>query len=193
MSIAGRTTLINSSLSNSFIYHMSMYWLPQTSVNALDKQRRTFFWHGGGQKRKYHLVRWETICKSKRKGGLGIKDIRKMNISSLCKWWWRLDTESGLWQDLVKAKYLKIDLLNTVKRRYDDSPIWKDLMKIRHIYLGGRKIKPGNGAQTLFWTVTWLEETPLSFNFSTLFEICEEKTISLDNFLTRNGQLTFRR
>lgn len=52
MSIAGRTTLINSSLSNSFICHMSMYWLPQTTVTALDRQRRSFFWQGGGQKKK---------------------------------------------------------------------------------------------------------------------------------------------
>ena len=40
LSIAGRTTLINSSLSNSFIYHMSIYILPKTIVAKLDKQRR---------------------------------------------------------------------------------------------------------------------------------------------------------
>jgi hypothetical protein len=48
MSIAGRTTLINSSLTSTFIYHMSMYLLPKTIVNELDKQRRKFFWQGGG-------------------------------------------------------------------------------------------------------------------------------------------------
>ena len=36
---------------------------------------------------KYHLVRWGVLCKSKKKGGLGIKDIRKMDISLLYKWW----------------------------------------------------------------------------------------------------------
>ena len=43
LSIAGRTTLINSRLSNSSIYHMSMYLLPKTTTDKLDKQRRTFF------------------------------------------------------------------------------------------------------------------------------------------------------
>lgn len=66
MSIAGRTTLINSSLTSTFIYHMSMYMLPKTIIKELDKQRRRFFWQGGGQKKKYHLVRWEVICKSKK-------------------------------------------------------------------------------------------------------------------------------
>jgi len=37
LSIAGRTILINSSLSSSFIYHMSMYLLPKIVIKALDK------------------------------------------------------------------------------------------------------------------------------------------------------------
>jgi hypothetical protein len=85
---------------------MSIYLLPKTTVAKLDKQRRTFFWQGGGVKRKYHLVKWETICKNKENGGLGVKDIHKMNISLLCKWWWRLESENGLWQDIIEAKYL---------------------------------------------------------------------------------------
>lgn len=174
MPIAGRTTLINSSMSNSFIYHMSMYWLPQTSINILNKQSRTFFWQGGGQRRKYHIVRWEVICKSKKKGGLRVKDIWK-NLCLLCKWWWRLDNESGLWQDIVKTKYLKNELISSVQPRFDDSPIWKDLMKVSIIYLRGRKIKPGNGAKTLLWTVTWVGEIPLCSRFSVLFELCNEK------------------
>jgi hypothetical protein len=38
----------------------------------------------------YHMV-----CKSKKKGGLGMKKLRKMNISLLCKWWWMLEEEEG--------------------------------------------------------------------------------------------------
>jgi hypothetical protein len=59
-----------------------------------------------GQKKKYHLVRWEIICKSKKKGGLGIEDLKRMNISLLCKWWWKLEKEDGLWQQIIRHKYL---------------------------------------------------------------------------------------
>jgi hypothetical protein len=145
LSYAGRTTLINSSLSGSFTYHMSMYLLPKTTTKKLDKQRRTFFWQGGSTKKKYRLIRWEIICKSKKKGGLGIKDIRKMNISLLCKWWWRLEKEHGVWQDIVKAKYLQHDGVRSVKHRINDSHVWTDLLKIKHIYLNGRKIETKNG------------------------------------------------
>jgi hypothetical protein len=83
LSIAGRTTLINSSLVNSPIYHMSMFLLPKTEFKRMDKGRRKFFWQGGSLKKKYHLVQWKKICRAK-KGGLGIKDLRKMNMSLLC-------------------------------------------------------------------------------------------------------------
>jgi hypothetical protein len=58
---------------------------------------------GGG----YQLVRWQKICRSKKKGGLGIKNLWKMNIGLLCKWWWSLETGEGLWQDIVRIKYMK--------------------------------------------------------------------------------------
>jgi hypothetical protein len=118
LSIAGTATLINSSPTSTYIYHMSMYLLPKTVVKQLDKQRRTFFWQGGGHKKKYYLLRWEIICKSKKKGGLGIKSIEKMNLSLLCKWWWRLD---------VKNK-----VVGNVSHRLGDSPIWTDLLKVKH-------------------------------------------------------------
>ena len=138
MSIAGRVTLINSCLSNSFIYHMSMYLPPKIIVKNLNKQRRCFLWQGGGRKRKYHLVKWTNICRRKKKGGLGIKNISKMNVSLLCKWWWKLEMENGLQQDIVRTKYLSNDLISTVKWKMNDSPIWKDLLQIRHICLRGR-------------------------------------------------------
>jgi hypothetical protein len=77
MSIAGRTTLVNSSLISSFIYHMSMYLMPKTVVEELDKQRRTFFWQGGSTKKKYHLIRWGIFCKSKKRGDGALRILGK--------------------------------------------------------------------------------------------------------------------
>lgn len=55
----------------------------------------------------YHLVKWDKLCLPKQKGGLGIHDLRKMNLSLLCKWWWKLEKEAGTWQDIVQGKYVK--------------------------------------------------------------------------------------
>lgn len=135
MSIVGRTTLINSSLNNAPIYHMSIYLLPKSIIYKLDKIRRRFFWQGGGTKRKYHLLKWTQKFKHKKKGGLGIKDIRKMNVSLMTKWWWKLEREDGLWQKIIQFKYLCGKSVCTMNHRQSDSATWTDLLKIRHIYL----------------------------------------------------------
>ena len=179
MSIAGRTTLLSSSLNNAPIYQMSIYLLPKTIVYKLDKIRRTFFWQGGGTRRKYHLIRWTKICKSKKKGGLGIKDIRLMNISLLTKWWWKLDNEKGFWQDIIHFKYIKKESICTAKHRQTDSPIWSDLLKVRNIYIQGRRNKVKNGQKTLFWKDTWLYDQPLYMIYLDLFNMCELKDICI--------------
>lgn len=42
----------------------------------------------------------------KEQGGLGILDLDTVNIALLGKWLWRLETEEGSWQDLIKSKYV---------------------------------------------------------------------------------------
>jgi hypothetical protein len=68
-----------------------------------------------------------------------------MNISLLCKWWWKLDNENDLWQRIIKFKYLKEESMCTVKHKQNDSPMWTDLLKIKYIYLQGRKMVIKNG------------------------------------------------
>jgi hypothetical protein len=193
MSIAGRKTLIDSNLSNAPIYQMSIYLLPKTIVNMMDKTRRSFFWQGGGTKKKYHLVRWTKICKSKKKGGPGIKDIRKMNVSFLCKWLWKLETESGLWQQIINFNYLKKDSICTVKHRQTDSPIWTDLLKIRDVYLRGRKVIVGNGRKALFWHDKWLYEKSLIQLFPYLFAMCSQQNITVEEVEVNPSAVTFTR
>jgi hypothetical protein len=49
-----------------------------------------------------------------------------MNISLLSKWWWRLDDESGVRQDIIKAKYLRNSEVGNVRHKIDDSAVWTD-------------------------------------------------------------------
>jgi len=115
----------------------------------------------------------------KKGGGLGIKDIRKMNIS-FCKWFWRLETESGIWQELIRYKYLKHDSVCTVKHRQSDSAIWSDLLKVSDVYLQGRKMIIGNGQKTLFWKDKWLYEKSLELLFPDLFAMCLHQNITVE-------------
>jgi hypothetical protein len=81
------------------------------------------------------MIRWDFTAGPKEKGGLGIKDLDKMNKSLLVKWWWKLESKDGLWQKLVKAKYVKGRPVACIEPRQHDSPLWAELLKIRQIYI----------------------------------------------------------
>jgi hypothetical protein len=70
--------------------------------------RQRFFWQGSSTKKKYYLVRWTMITRPKNKGGLGVKDLIKMNISILCKWWWKIESGEGLWQ-VIARKNIRLE------------------------------------------------------------------------------------
>jgi hypothetical protein len=59
---------------------------------------------GGGKKISW--VKWVSVCHSKNNGGLGVKDIRIMNVNLLANWRWRLiDGDTALWKEVLKARY----------------------------------------------------------------------------------------
>jgi len=139
LSFGGRLTLLNACLSSIPIYSMSMYLLPKTILKKIDVIRKRFFWQGGNVKRKYHLVKWLRICQLKKKGSLGVKDLWKMNISLMCKWWWKLERSEGLWQEIVRKKYVNNCCLISLKNKPTNSPVWNQLLSIKDIYIGGKK------------------------------------------------------
>ena len=66
LSLGGRVTLLNSVLLAIPLYWMSIYRLPAKIRHKIDKIRRIFLWHGGNSTRKkYSLVAWNVVCKSK--------------------------------------------------------------------------------------------------------------------------------
>ena len=106
MSSAARLILTNSSLSSLPLFIMGMFLLADDVHARLDTPISRFFWEGTRIKRKYHLVKWAAMCRHKKFGRLGILKSKHMNAALLSKWWWRLaQNESGLWAQLLKAKY----------------------------------------------------------------------------------------
>jgi hypothetical protein len=55
LSYGGKTVLINSSLSNTPIYYMSMFLMPKPVTKRIDKMRRRFFFGRGEFEEKIPL------------------------------------------------------------------------------------------------------------------------------------------
>ena len=85
--------------------------LPFELCDKLDKLSRDFLWGSSTVKRKMHLVKWDVVCLLRKKGGLGVKNMRLMNQALLAKASWRLaQDDKGLWARMMRGKYCKTGL-----------------------------------------------------------------------------------
>jgi hypothetical protein len=67
----------------------------------------------------------------KDQGGLGILDLEKMNIALLAKWIWKIFNEDGIWQQILRKKYLQKQTLCQAVTKNGDSHFWQGLMKVK--------------------------------------------------------------
>ena len=73
---------------------------------------------GAGEKRKYHMVKWEAMQRPKDYGGLGFIDVRIMNTCLLAKWIDRLERgDNTICGELLRKKYLGEKSIYQVHRK----------------------------------------------------------------------------
>lgn len=59
-----------------------------------------------GEEFKFHLIKWEMVCRPISNGGLGIKNLRVFNQALLVKCLWRYTKEpEALWKMVIENKY----------------------------------------------------------------------------------------
>ncbi|MCH96040.1 RNA-directed DNA polymerase (Reverse transcriptase), partial [Trifolium medium] len=106
VSLGGRIVLINSVLNAIPIFFLSFLKAPATVIKKIVRIQREFLWGGVKGGRKISWVSWKEVCKPKCQGGLGVRDVGKVNRSLLIKWRWRLlQKDNALWKDILVAKY----------------------------------------------------------------------------------------
>jgi hypothetical protein len=145
LSLGGRLILINSVLTNMVLYMISFFLLPKGVSNKLDYYRSRFFWQGDSEKKKYQLVKWSVVCRPKDQGGLGVHDLQVKNTALLGKWLFKLLTEDGIWQTLLKRKYVGSKALSQVIWKLGDSHFWAGLMATKNFFhFGSFSINDGS-------------------------------------------------
>ena len=121
LSVGGRLVLINSVLSSLPMFMMSFFEIPRGILKKLDYFRSRFFWQSDEHKKKYRLIKWEVVCTLKDQGGLGVLNLGVHNKYLLSKWLFKLINGDGVWQKLLKNKYLRDKTLSQVQYMPGDS------------------------------------------------------------------------
>ncbi|RVX15731.1 Twinkle-like protein, chloroplastic/mitochondrial [Vitis vinifera] len=133
----------------------------------LEKIQRDFLWGGGNLDHKPHLVRWELVCLSKAKGGLGVKSLSLLNKTLLAKWNWRFANErEALWNQVIRGKYgeARGGWCSREVREAHGLGLWKGIRMGWKLVSDRLAFIVGNGRRVSFWRDRWCGESPLSFN-----------------------------
>jgi hypothetical protein len=178
LSKGGRITLIKSTLSNLPTYLLSLFSIPASVANRIEKLYRDFLWGGLGDEFKFHLVKWSKVCSPISEGGLGIRSLRTFNRALLGKWLWRYEHERGAWwRTVVDAKFGSVEggWCSLAPSGPHGVGLWKNIRKGWSLFCRYTRCELGDGSKIRFWDDTWCGESPLKVAFPALFVIAREK------------------
>jgi hypothetical protein len=191
--LGGRLVLINSSLINVPLYMLSIYKAPKNILKSMDLFRKRLLWQGGHSTKKYHLPDWNMVCSPRGQGGLGVLDLHKMNEALLAKWIWKLENTNGLWQTIIRHKYVKGRPIISLKKDKVILNFGRVFWMLGTIFTNIVK-KVGNGNSTRFWHNVWCDLEPLSSKYPILFDIAYDKNITVAKaFSSEFRAVNFRR
>jgi hypothetical protein len=99
---AGRLELVRSTLVAMSIFAMISLDVHLKTLLAVEKILHGFLWKGRKNAHGGHcLVAWDKVCMPKEFGGLGIPNLRKMNLALRVRWLWLSQVEaSRLWKEI---------------------------------------------------------------------------------------------
>ena len=155
-----------------WLWVVLLVWL----CNQIHKVVRQFMWGSMNERKRIHLLNWDTIARTREQGGLGIKKVHQMNLAMLVKIGWRLIVETeSLWAKVIRGKYIREEM-NTSKftKKQNSSNAWNGIVPAAGILDKKIKVNAYNGKYTMFWRDKWLEDRPLLDD--TLWDIPESES-----------------
>jgi ribonuclease HI len=150
LSQVAKEVLIKSVVQALPTYVMSVFKLPLGLCDSLEKQSRAFWW----------LPR-QCLIRSKRYGGLGLKDMRCFNQALLAHQAMRLLTyPDSLCARVLKAKYFHHGNLHDMAPAAEASITWRAIEYgvelLRHVAI----YRIGDGESVRIWRDKWIPRPP---------------------------------
>ncbi|KAM0919710.1 hypothetical protein ACQ4PT_008014 [Festuca glaucescens] len=136
LSREGRLVYVHAMMSASVVYQLLALDLDPWFFKAVDKLRRSFLWVGNSEVNGGSCtVSWHLVCQPKALGGLGLLNLRWMNVTLRARWIWLLRSDrSKPWSGMdIQVGFESMALFNALVR-----------------------IVLGNGESILLWEDPWI-------------------------------------
>jgi hypothetical protein len=137
----------------------------------LDYFQSRFFWQGDSEKRKYRITNCSVVYRPKDQGGLGVHDLEVKNKALLGKCLAKLLSEDGVWQTILRRKYVG----SKVIWKSLDSHLWASIIATKNHFFPFGSFSIKDGSKIRFWEEKWLGNTTLRERYPALYRIVHHK------------------
>ena len=157
LSSGGRHTLLRAVGEAIPIYTLSCFKLPDTLLTEIHSMLSQFWWGQKGAERRMVWIKWDTMTRPKKDGGLGIKDLRAQNLALLGKQCWRLmKYPNSTISRMLKAKYFRYTDFLHAEIGSVPSWGWRSVLEGRKVIEKGLLWKIGSGTNVRIFHDPWL-------------------------------------
>jgi hypothetical protein len=176
-----RLVLVKSCLANIPVYLLSFIKFPKWVIRLIESQMGHCLWNNDGDCPRYHLANWQLVSMKKEFGGLGVPNLRDLNICLLASWVRRYANDSDkTWRQLIDFKYKTSSPNILTCRDAWASSFWHGAMWAAEVAKMGYRWRVEKGDKIRFWEDVWLGSSSLAIQYWELYCIINEhnKTIA---------------
>jgi hypothetical protein len=183
LNYGGRLELVNSVLASLTTYQMCSIKLQKTVIKYCERAMRHCLWakkDDEGQVTCNSLASWSMVCRPKKQGGLGIKNLELQNEALLLKQLHKFFCNEDIpWVKLVQKYGQSLPHTNVKKGSF----WWRDVLSLLNIYRSITSVQIGNGNSVLFWKDFWHNGLIMCDVFPRLFSYVLNEDLSVKDFL----------
>lgn len=195
LSLSARITLVKACLASILVYLLSFLKFSKWAIKLLNSQMANCLWNDSEENHKYHLANWELVLMCKDFGGLGIPNLRELNICLLVSWLKTYSKDKDkLWKELVDFKYRTDHPNILVTNSLGASNFFRGFMRAVQVATMAYRWKIGDGRKARFWEDCWLGSSSLAIQYWPLYRLVNEKNKPIaDVWVDQELRFTFRR
>lgn len=172
-----KASLFSNVLASIPNYFLLLFTVPVSVANHIKRLMMNFLWNDSPEHHHYHLVDWDVVCTSIRKGGLGVRRVRHNNSALLAKWLWRFGRERDrVWRRVVVVQFGEQSVWESnVSHGRHGCGLWKSILKVKESFWRFISFQLELGHDICLWQDPWVGELPRKDRFTNVFSLVDDK------------------